>query len=161
MLCSYHHRSHVKPSSVKQGGRFRNTCWLLIFFLLLTTIQSISGSDFGSGSGSGSNIPTHSNFFRAVSRGRQRVLGCQNDPNFCSDRKKNPWGGSVCCFGKFCKDVMSDRNHCGGCGHVCGYEVVCCGGECVDVRNDGRHCGGCFEECGGQGRCSYGMCDYG
>ncbi|KAL7608820.1 hypothetical protein Lser_V15G10463 [Lactuca serriola] len=150
MRCSYlsrnhHHHHHVKP---------RNTHWWMILFLLSCTIDHLV---------SGSNIPTHSNFFRAVSRGRQRalVLGCGSDPNFCSNPEKNPWGGSVCCFGKFCKDVKSDGNHCGVCGHVCGYELVCCDGECVDVRNDNRHCGGCFEECLGQGRCSYAMCDYG
>ncbi|MFS8030486.1 putative stigma-specific protein Stig1 [Helianthus anomalus] len=125
--------------------------WLLLLCLLV----------FGNRIASVSSVPTHSNFFRALSIGRQRVSWCQNDPDFCSNPEKNPWGGSVCCFGKFCKDVMADRNHCGGCGHVCGYEFVCCDGKCVDVRNDPRHCGGCFEGCSSPGRCAYAMCDYG
>ncbi|KAI3728158.1 hypothetical protein L6452_16788 [Arctium lappa] len=144
MLCS-----HVSTD--------KNARSLSIFFLLLGIVKMISGIE----TGSASSVPTHSNFFRAVSRGRQRVLSCGNDPDFCSNREKNPWGGAVCCFGKFCKDVMIDPNHCGGCGHVCGYELICCDGKCVDVRNDPRHCGGCFEECRGEGRCSYAMCDYG
>ncbi|KAJ0811705.1 putative stigma-specific protein Stig1 [Helianthus annuus] len=141
MLCSY----PCKFSYVSFGH------WLLLLCLLV----------FGNLIASVSSVPTHSNFFRALSRGRQRVSWCQNDPDFCSNPEKNPWGGSVCCFGKFCKDVMADRNHCGGCGHVCGYEFVCCDGKCVDVRNDPRHCGGCFEGCSSPGRCAYAMCDYG
>lgn len=144
MLCSYpskcHHLSHVRIGH-----------WLLLLFILV----------FGDQIGTVSSIPTHSNFFRALPRGRQRVSWCQNDPGFCSNPEKNPWGGSVCCFGKFCKDVMADRNHCGVCGHVCGYEFVCCDGKCVDIRNDPQHCGGCFEECLSPGRCSYAMCNYG
>lgn len=144
MLCSYSSKCH-------QVNYVKIDYSLLLLFILV----------FGNQIGSVSSIPTHSNFFRALSRGRQRVSWCQNDPDFCSNPEKNPWGGSVCCFGKFCKDVMADRNHCGVCGHVCGYEFICCDGKCVDVRNDPRHCGGCFEECPSPGRCSYAMCDYG
>ncbi|KAK2645817.1 hypothetical protein Ddye_021012 [Dipteronia dyeriana] len=108
--------------------------------------------------------PTHSNFFRSAFRGRQRVNpSCANDPNTCLDREKYPWGSdrSTCCFRRFCKDILRDSNHCGGCGKACGYGLVCCDGKCVDVQNDAQNCGSCFEECPGSNRCVYAMCDYG
>ncbi|XP_059630172.1 stigma-specific STIG1-like protein 4 [Cornus florida] len=108
-----------------------------------------------------SGNPTHFNFFRSALRGRQRVLWCANDPTVCLDREKNPWGGSTCCYQRFCKDTMSDPNHCGACGKTCAYGFVCCNGNCVDIQNDARNCGACFEECPGQSRCFYAMCDYG
>lgn len=126
-----------------------------IFFLLVGTLHGLAATQTGSG------IPTHSNFFRSTLRGRERVLWCANDASVCLDREKNPWGGNTCCFQKFCKDIMSDLNHCGTCGQACAYGLVCCDGKCVDVNKDPKHCGSCFEECPGQNRCLYAMCDYG
>lgn len=108
-----------------------------------------------------SNTPTHLNFFHSALRGRHRFLWCANDPVVCLDRKKNPWGRSTCCFQQLCKDTMSDANHCGACGRVCGHGLVCCDGKCVDTQNDPHNCGSCFQECPGQNGCSYAMCDYG
>ena len=108
-----------------------------------------------------SNTPTHLNFFHSALRGRHRFLWCANDPVVCLDPKKNPWGRSTCCFQQLCKDTMSDANHCGACGRVCGHGLVCCDGKCVDTQNDPHNCGSCFQECPGQNGCSYAMCDYG
>ncbi|KAL3505717.1 hypothetical protein ACH5RR_031099 [Cinchona calisaya] len=104
-----------------------------------------------------SNIPTHYNFLR----GRHRVFTCANDSNLCLDPEKNPWGGTTCCFQKFCKDTRSDPRNCGECGRTCAFGLICCDGKCVDIQNDSQHCGACFEECSGQNRCSFAMCDYG
>lgn len=103
------------------------------------------------------DFPTHFNFLRV----RKKVLWCANDPDVCSDPAKNPWGGTTCCFHRFCKDIMNDPNHCGSCGRVCGFGLVCCVGYCVDTRNDPLHCGACFEVCHGESACSFSMCGYG
>ncbi|GLT99114.1 hypothetical protein SLE2022_165780 [Rubroshorea leprosula] len=106
-------------------------------------------------------VPSHLNFFRSALRGRQRLLSCAGDPGVCLDRERNPWGGSTCCFGKFCKDTLRDSNHCGACGQACGYGLVCCDGKCVDVQNDTNNCGSCFQECPAKNRCSFAICGYG
>ncbi|KAA8527446.1 hypothetical protein F0562_034839 [Nyssa sinensis] len=133
--------------------------WSFILILLIGTSWGLAASS--QTSIQDSDTPAHLNFFRSALQGRQRVLSCANDPTVCLDREKNPWGGSTCCFQKFCRDTMSDPNNCGACGQVCGYGFVCCDGKCVDIQNDPGHCGACFEECPGQERCSYAMCDYG
>ncbi|XVF62575.1 hypothetical protein PTKIN_Ptkin09bG0019400 [Pterospermum kingtungense] len=125
----------------------------MLFIILLVTETGVSESDVAA---------THLNFFRAALRGRRRVLSCAaGDANICSDREKNPWGGTTCCFQRFCRDTLRDPNNCGACGRACAYGLVCCGGNCVDIQNDPRNCGSCFEECPAQGRCSFAMCDYG
>lgn len=129
--------------------------WPFIVFLLLGTLDGFSSTR------TGSTNPTHSNFFRSTLRGRHRVSWCAGDPKVCTDPEKNPWGGTTCCFQKFCKDIASDNNHCGVCGRACDYGLVCCDGKCVDIQSDSQHCGACFEECPLQNRCSYAMCDYG
>lgn len=132
--------------------------WSFILFLLVVAPGEVVAADrFGSPE---PDTPTHLNFFRSALRGRQRVLSCADDPRVCVDRGKNPWGGSTCCFRKFCKDTLRDSDNCGACGQTCAYGFVCCDGKCVDIRNDPRHCGSCFQECPGQGRCSFAMCDY-
>lgn len=136
--------------------------WPFFLFLLIETSYGVSiASARQMGLQNSEDAPTHLNFFRAALRGRQRVLSCANDPNVCSDREKNPWGGDTCCFRRFCKDTLKDSDNCGGCGKACGYGLVCCDGKCVDVQNDPRHCGSCFEECPGKNTCAYAMCDYG
>lgn len=133
--------------------------WPFILFVLIVTSNVVSATH--QTGLQRSDAPTHLNFFRSALRGRQRVLSCANDPSVCLDREKNPWGGTTCCFQKFCKDTMRDRNHCGACGLACAYGLLCCDGKCIDVQNDPQHCGSCFEVCPGQPRCSYSMCDYG
>ncbi|XAR57074.1 hypothetical protein NMG60_11025090 [Bertholletia excelsa] len=127
-----------------------------IIFLLVGTFHGLSVAVMQN-----SNPSSHLNFFRSASIGRQRILSCANNPGMCLDHEKNPWGGTTCCFQMFCKDIMSDSNHCGACGHVCGYGLVCCDGKCVDIQNNPQHCGACFEECPSKNKCSYAMCDYG
>lgn len=112
-------------------------------------------------------VPTHSNFLksqyfsRAATRsGRHEYVWCAKNVSICHDKEKNPLGGTTCCWGKFCKDVTYDKNHCGGCGNACGYGLSCCGGRCVDLNNNKHHCGSCDKECPRHQRCSFGMCDY-
>lgn len=38
--------------------------------------------------------------------------------------------GRACCNGE-CIDITSDRNNCGGCGHVCAPNAVCRSGQCA------------------------------
>ncbi|THG11812.1 hypothetical protein TEA_021052 [Camellia sinensis var. sinensis] len=149
MPCALCHSRNAGPFSFPRANP--NLFWPFIVFLLVGLTLAQKGMP-------DSHSPTHTNFFR---RGRQRILRCGDDPAMCSDRERNPWGGDTCCFQKFCKDITSDSNHCGGCGHACGFGLVCCDGKCVDVQSDSMHCGACFEECPGENRCSYAMCDYG
>ncbi|EOY06539.1 Stigma-specific Stig1 family protein, partial [Theobroma cacao] len=127
--------------------------------LLFITLVLIETSDDGFAAGrelslqDSDDASTHLNFFRAASRGRQRVLSCARDAKICLDREKNPWGGSTCCFQQFCRDTLRDSNNCGACGacgQACAYGLVCCDGKCVDVQNDPHNCGSCFQECPGQ-----------
>ncbi|KAJ4834081.1 hypothetical protein Tsubulata_016279 [Turnera subulata] len=155
MLSTYFLHSKISNNSTSAIVKY---FWPLILFVLIGTCHVAVAArrlDLPD-----SERPTHLNFFRYALRGRQRVLSCANDPNVCLDREKNPWGGSTCCFQKFCKDTLRDSNNCGACGQTCAFGFVCCDGRCVDVQNDPHHCGSCFEECPGQGRCSFAMCDY-
>lgn len=127
----------------------------LFVLILLSTSPGLTAAERDSANSA--NIPTHYNFLR----GRHRVFTCANHPTLCLDPEKNPWGGTTCCFQKFCKDTRSDPRHCGACGSTCAFGLICCDGKCVDIQNDPQHCGACFEECSGQNRCSFAMCDYG
>lgn len=138
------------------SARFNH--FLFVIVLLIGTSQGVvAACKIGMWQ---SKAPTHLSFFCSGLCGRHRFLWCANDPVVCLDRKKNPWGGSTCCFQQFCKDTLSDVNHCGACGRVCGHGLVCCDGKCVDIQNDPHNCGSCFQECPGQNGCSYAMCEY-
>ena len=75
--------------------------------------------------------------------------------------------------GEVCVDVLSDTNHCGGCGQACAADNVCdagmcasecsggrtqCGQLCVDLTSNLAHCGECGESCDADGACIEGNC---
>lgn len=74
---------------------------------------------------------------------------------------------------RFCADVRTDRNNCGGCGQVCVAGQRCaasvcvtecpsvqtlCGAVCVDTSVDPAHCGACDHACPGGQTCVAGAC---
>jgi hypothetical protein len=84
--------------------------------------------------------------------------------------------GMVKCVSQ-CKDVSSDINNCGGCGHVCQAGSDCingactvpavlacqaglvkCGSQCMDVSSDINNCGRCGHVCQAGSDCTYGVC---
>jgi hypothetical protein len=64
---------------------------------------------------------------------------CDNDRCRCRD-------GLTAC-GKRCRDLESDRAHCGACGNACRSGQTCCGGTCADLETDADHCGECGRRC--------------
>ncbi|KAF8401462.1 hypothetical protein HHK36_012401 [Tetracentron sinense] len=157
MRAAYSYCSNV--GSLSLYGISNRQCWAFILYLMIEAVHGIAAIRHMELLESDS--PTHLNFFRAALQGRHRILSCAKDPTVCLDREKNPWGGSTCCYQKFCKDITNDPNHCGACGQTCAHGFLCCGGQCVDIRNDPGNCGSCYEECPGQLKCSFAMCDYG
>ena len=66
-------------------------------------------------------------------------------------------GNLTCCEG-FCRDLFSDRNHCGSCDFGCQGDAACCRGACKDTKTDRNHCGGCGQVCARGDVCLGGMC---
>ncbi|PKA46841.1 hypothetical protein AXF42_Ash015735 [Apostasia shenzhenica] len=64
------------------------------------------------------------------------------------------------CCKNHCRDVLSDRNNCGGCGGACGFGQLCCNGRCTAVAYDVNNCGECGTVCRPGDRCEYGSCGY-
>ncbi|CAL9184763.1 unnamed protein product [Musa hybrid cultivar] len=64
------------------------------------------------------------------------------------------------CCKKHCRNVLSDRNNCGVCGHKCGFGHLCCSGKCTAVAYDVNNCGKCGTACQAELRCEYGSCGY-
>ena len=57
--------------------------------------------------------------------------------------------GFTDCSGK-CKDLSTNKKHCGACDNGCGREGTCCDGDCAgDFQSDPDHCGGCGNFCRG------------
>jgi hypothetical protein len=65
--------------------------------------------------------------------------------------------GYTCC-GTLCRDLQTDPNNCGSCGHVCASGDSCCSGSCVNEQTSVTHCGACDVACSGDGSCVSGAC---
>nr|MBK7068978.1 hypothetical protein [Deltaproteobacteria bacterium] len=70
-----------------------------------------------------------------------------------------------------CRDLVTDRDHCGACGASCGPLEECAAGVCTapsdlttcdgvptDLLTNARHCGRCFNECTDGLGCVEGAC---
>lgn len=72
-----------------------------------------------------------------------------------------------------CRDLQSDRAHCGACGRACAPGEICdsgacalscgggttqCGSACVRLASDPAHCGACNRACAAGEVCSAGTC---
>ncbi|MFO0607876.1 MAG: MXAN_6577-like cysteine-rich protein [Polyangiales bacterium] len=89
----------------------------------------------------------------------------------------SPWcGGGTACNGS-CRDLTSDRNHCGACGRTCSSSLVCSAGACqtvcgegltacprggvvfcANLRSDNVDCGACGAACAPGQVCAAGAC---
>jgi hypothetical protein len=108
------------------------------------------------------------------------------DDQKCTSQHGVPCGidccvhGAVCCPGKECRMLASDREACGACGKACPDGAACirgacavptcekpkvnCSGKCVDLRSDDANCGKCDHECPGNSSrsmtCIRGHCEW-
>jgi hypothetical protein len=80
---------------------------------------------------------------------------CTGDDDCCKDALCRLSGVCECeagftdCSGK-CKDLSTDKKHCGACNNDCGRGGTCCSGDCAgDFQTDPDHCGGCGNFCRG------------
>ncbi|KAK4439182.1 protein GRIM REAPER [Sesamum alatum] len=84
----------------------------------------------------------------------------KTNPYVCNGVSANKGSSLLYCCKKHCRDVLGDRNNCGGCGRKCGLGERCCGGVCTNVLWSTANCGKCNKRCLGGGRCEYGYCGY-
>ena len=64
------------------------------------------------------------------------------------------------CCKKHCRNVLSDRNHCGLCGNKCTFAHLCCNGRCTPAGCDVNNCGKCGKKCKPGEVCLFGICGY-
>lgn len=106
---------------------------------------------------------------------------CDATTQTCMDKPSEPPAGACTnglnACGDACKDLTSDAENCGACGHKCDDGETCfnsecvketgdtcsegleaCGEECVDLQSDDAHCGGCDIKCGEKQTCHNGTC---
>lgn len=80
--------------------------------------------------------------------------------NICHNVRANKGRDLLFCCKKHCRNVLSDKNNCGVCGHKCNQGERCCGGVCTNVLSNVRHCGKCNKECSPGDSCGNGFCGY-
>ncbi|XP_065010752.1 protein GRIM REAPER-like [Musa acuminata AAA Group] len=105
----------------------------------------------------GLNPRAGSRFLAAAKKG-DRCDPVKN--NVCLGNKAKNGSQLLQCCKNHCRNVLSDRNHCGYCGHKCGFGQLCCRGKCTAVAYDVRNCGKCGTVCSPELRCEYGSCGY-
>lgn len=66
----------------------------------------------------------------------------------------------VYCCKTHCRNVLGDKNNCGGCGVKCGLGHSCCAGRCINVGSDANNCGNCNLVCAKATGCRFGFCAY-
>ena len=116
------------------------------------------------------NIPFRNVLCADASEGRGACKAgarwqCVDDELQCVDAQPSP---EVCdgrgvdenCNGMVDEgfDLMTDRNHCGACGVVCGTGLSCCGGQCVNVTSNNAHCSRCGNACASGAACCSNSC---
>lgn len=80
--------------------------------------------------------------------------------NICHGVRANKGKDMLFCCKKHCRNVLSDKNNCGVCGHKCKQGERCCNGVCTNVLSNVRHCGKCNKECSSGDLCGNGFCGY-
>ncbi|XP_028792958.1 protein GRIM REAPER-like [Neltuma alba] len=110
-----------------------------------------------------SHLRTRSRFLASkiiIKKGRR----CDNSSvahNICNGIPSSKGTGLLFCCKKHCRNVLSDKNNCGQCGHKCKQGERCCNGICTNVLfNGGSHCGKCNKKCSAGVSCDNGFCGY-
>ncbi|KAK7324567.1 hypothetical protein VNO77_28239 [Canavalia gladiata] len=80
--------------------------------------------------------------------------------NICNGVRANKGRDLLFCCKMHCRNVLSDKNHCGVCLNKCAEGEHCCNGVCTNVMTNVHHCGKCKEECSPGDTCRDGMCGY-
>ncbi|MED6211222.1 hypothetical protein PIB30_071681, partial [Stylosanthes scabra] len=98
---------------------------------------------------SSSNLkPTRSRFLSSMMIIKKGAHCDVVSHNICNGIPAKKGKGLLFCCKKHCRNVLSDRNNCGVCGHKC--KVLgerCCNGVCTNVWYDDNHCGKCNNKC--------------
>ncbi|XP_008794174.3 protein GRIM REAPER-like [Phoenix dactylifera] len=138
---------------------------LLITIVMMIVVESHIASAMEDGYGS----VMMGHFLGLNPRSGSRFLaenvkkGDRCDPetnNICSGTKAKDGSQLLYCCKNHCRNVLSDRNHCGVCGSGCRFGQLCCNGKCTAVAYDIKNCGKCGEVCSPGERCEYGTCGY-
>ncbi|CAJ1957129.1 unnamed protein product [Sphenostylis stenocarpa] len=92
-----------------------------------------------------------------IRKGRQ----CNRETyNICNGVRANKGRDLLFCCKKHCRNVHSDKNNCGACGHKCKEGERCCSGVCTNVLSNANHCGKCNKKCSPGDSCGNGFCGY-
>ncbi|XP_039013692.1 protein GRIM REAPER-like [Hibiscus syriacus] len=111
-----------------------------------------------------SNIRSRSRFLTTspkkdkIRKGAHCELNSYQDT--CNGISVNSGTGILYCCKMHCRNVLRDRNNCGGCGNRCQFGQLCCGGVCTGVVYNVDHCGKCDNRCSPGVKCEFGYCGY-
>ncbi|KAG9448116.1 hypothetical protein H6P81_014244 [Aristolochia fimbriata] len=95
---------------------------------------------------------------RKLRKGAHCNAGSNN--NVCPGVSVNNGTGLLQCCKTHCRNILRDRNNCGGCGRKCSFGQLCCAGVCTNIAYNVDHCGKCNRKCPLGVRCEYGTCGY-
>ncbi|KAK7244280.1 hypothetical protein RIF29_39100 [Crotalaria pallida] len=102
-------------------------------------------------------VPRSRFLANTIKKGRS----CRVSQNICNGvRAKKGTELLFCCKNLHCRDVLSDKNHCGKCDHKCEFGEKCCGGVCTNVLYNSHHCGKCKNKCQQGVPCESGMLQF-
>ncbi|OVA07744.1 Stigma-specific protein Stig1 [Macleaya cordata] len=140
----------------------------LLLFLHSSTAFNFEDSDIEDGEEYVVDNPFSGRFTARANRlekqEQQKIeKGAKCDPfisNICNGVFVNNGTGLLRCCRKQCRNMLADRDNCGGCRKKCGYGQLCCYGACVDVAYNKNHCGKCGVQCLPGLKCEYGTCGY-
>ncbi|KAF1866763.1 hypothetical protein Lal_00018148 [Lupinus albus] len=106
----------------------------------------------------GTHVGLRSRFLKGIIKKGKR---CHVSQNICNGvQAKKGTELLFCCKNLHCRDVLSDKNHCGKCGHKCEFGEKCCSGVCINVLYSAYHCGKCKSKCQQGVPCESGICGY-
>ncbi|CAA2987379.1 Hypothetical predicted protein [Olea europaea subsp. europaea] len=103
------------------------------------------------------NTRLRSRFLANIKKGT-RCDAAKN--NVCNGISASKGEGLLFCCKKHCRNVLSDKNNCGICGHKCKLGERCCHGTCTNVFYNPTNCGKCDKMCSSGVKCQYGYCGY-
>ncbi|KAK4576778.1 hypothetical protein RGQ29_027352 [Quercus rubra] len=105
-----------------------------------------------------SNLRSRSRFLASVIKKGTHCNPITN--NVCNGVSANKGKSLLYCCKKHCRNVLSDKNNCGGCGKKCQEGQHCCNGRCTNTFYNVNHCGECNKKCKNGVKCEYGYCGY-
>ncbi|KAI9085892.1 hypothetical protein K1719_031969 [Acacia pycnantha] len=105
-------------------------------------------------------IGTRSRFLMRIVKKGVHCDASAGSFNICNGVSASKGRGLLFCCKNHCRNVLSDENNCGRCGHKCCQGHRCCDGACTDVLFNENHCGKCGNKCSLGVHCENGCCGY-